>query len=142
MRPMVVSLVPLIRSRAAPRGDRGLAGVLVFLAVVSTTVASLGAPLLPTIVTVDHVSLSDSQWALTISLLVGAVATPLLGRLGDGHHRRVTTLATVAAVTAGCVVSALPLGFAVLLMGRALQGVGLALAPLATAVARDNLPKE
>jgi len=88
------------------------------------------------------VSLADSQWALTISLLVGAVATPVLGRLGDGRHRRSTTLGTTAAVAAGCALSALPFGFAMLLVGRALQGVGLALVPLATAVARDDLPPE
>jgi MFS family permease len=119
---------------------RILAAVLVLLAVVSTAVASLGAPLLATIAGVEHVSLASSQWALTITLLVGAVAAPLMGRLGDGHHRRAATLTGVASVTAGCVLSAVPAGFAVLLAGRALQGVGLGLVPLATAIARDSLP--
>lgn len=116
--------------------------VLVFLAVESTAVASLGTPLLPTIERVDHVSLGASQWALTITLLVGAVATPVMGRLGDGRLRRLTTVATVAVMAGGCVLSALPAGFGVFLAGRALQGVGLGLVPLATAVARDNLPEE
>lgn len=142
MRDMTVSAERPAPSSAASGKSRRLASVLVFLAAVSTAVASLGAPLLPTIAAVDHVSLAGSQWALTISLLVGAVATPLLGRLGDGRHRRSTTLGTVAAVAAGCVLSALPSGFAVLLAGRALQGAGLALVPLATAVARDDLPPE
>jgi MFS family permease len=119
-----------------------LSAVLISLAVVSTAVASLGAPLLPTIVAADHVSIAGSQWALTISLLTGAVATPVLGRLGDGRRRRDAILATVAAVTSGCALAALPLGFAVLLAGRALQGLGLGLVPLATAVARDDLPGE
>lgn len=117
-----------------------LVAVLVFLAVESTAVASLGTPLLPTIEQVDHVSLGASQWALTITLLVGAVATPVMGRLGDGRARRSTTLVTVAVMTAGCVLSALPAGFAPFLIGRALQGVGLGLVPLATAIARDDLP--
>jgi MFS family permease len=119
-----------------------LAAVLVFLAAVSTAVSSLGAPLLVTIVQVEHVSLASSQWALTITLLVGAVVVPLVGRLGDGHRRRAATLAGVAAVTVGCVLSALPAGFPLLLAGRALQGVGIGLVPLATAIARDNLPAE
>jgi MFS family permease len=114
--------------------------VLVFLAVESTAVASLGTPLLPTIEKVDHVSLAASQWALTISLLVGAVATPLLGRLGDGRLRRSTILWAVATMLVGCVLSALPAGFLVFLVGRGLQGVGFGLVPLATAVARDDLP--
>jgi MFS family permease len=119
-----------------------LVAVLVFLAVVSTAVASLGAPLLVSIAGVEHVSLASSQWSLTITLLVGAVAVPLMGRLGDGRYRRATTLAGVATVTAGCVLSALPAGFTIMLAGRALQGVGLGLVPLATAIARDSLPAD
>ena len=117
-----------------------LAAVLVFLAVESTAVASLGTPLLPTIEAADHVSLAASQWALTIALLTGAVTTPLLGRLGDGRLRRAAIIVAVAVMLAGCVMSALPVGFAVFLAGRALQGAGFGLVPLATAVARDELP--
>src|SRR5215471_19688228 len=117
-----------------------LAAVLVFLAVESTAVASLGTPLLPTVQQAEHVSLAASQWALTVTLLTGAVATPLMGRLGDGRLRRRTTIGAVAVMLAGCVLSALPGGFALFLAGRALQGAGLGLVPLATAVARDDLP--
>ena len=117
-----------------------LAAVLMFLALESTMVASLGTPLLPTIQAVDHVSLVASQWALTITLLVGAVTTPVLGRLGDGRLRRQTTIGAVVVMLLGCVLSALPMGFLAFLVGRAAQGVGLGLVPLVTAVARDNLP--
>ncbi|MFB7496464.1 MFS transporter [Streptomyces sp. NPDC056161] len=138
----------LIRTEGtAHRRTRGvsptvLVSVLVFLAGLSTAVSSLGAPLLVTIVQVDQVSLAASQWALTVTLLVGAVAAPIMGRLGDGHHRRAATLAGAACVMVGCVLSAVPAGLAVLLVGRAVQGVGLGLVPLATAFARDNLPAE
>jgi MFS family permease len=141
---------PLLRDRAA--GRRGvspglLAATLVFLAVQSTAVASLGTPLLPTVQQVEHVSLAASQWTLTITLLAGAVATPLMGRLGDGRLRRRTTVGAVAVMLAGCVLSALPVGalpvgFGIFLAGRALQGAGLGLVPLATAVARDDLPAD
>lgn len=116
--------------------------MLVFLAVQSTAVASLGTPLLPTVQRAEHVSLAASQWTLTITLLAGAVATPLMGRLSDGLLRRRTTVGAVAVMLAGCVLSALPAGFLVFLAGRALQGAGLGLVPLATAVARDDLPAD
>lgn len=119
-----------------------LTGVLVFLAVESTAVASLGTPLLPTVEDAYHVSLSASQWTLTVTLLIGAIATPLMGRLGDGRLRRQTAIGAIATMLAGCVLSAVPAGFMMFMTGRALQGVAFGLIPLATAVARDDLTLE
>jgi MFS family permease len=125
----------------ARQSSKWLIGTLIFLAILSTAVASLGTPLLPTVQNTFGVSLDASQWTLTITLLVGAVATPVLGRLGSGSAHRATTIATVAAMALGCILSALPLNFAVFLTGRAIQGLGLSLVPLATATARLNLPE-
>ncbi|WP_063771953.1 MFS transporter [Kitasatospora mediocidica] len=122
--------------------ERALVPVLVFLGMVVAVISSLGAPLVPTLAVVDHVSLSDAQWSLTITLLVGAVATPTMGRLGDGPHRRQVILGAAAVVLAGSVLAALPLGFGWLVVGRGLQGVGLGLTPLAIATARDALSPE
>ncbi|GAA2151204.1 MFS transporter [Kitasatospora kazusensis] len=120
--------------------QRALVPVLVFLGMVVAVISSLGAPLVPTIAAMDHVSLSDAQWSLTITLLVGAVATPAMGRLGDGPRRRAVILGGAVVVLLGSVLAALPLGFGWLVAGRALQGVGLGLTPLAIATARDTLP--
>lgn len=114
--------------------------VLVFLGMVVAVVSSLGAPLIPTIARVDHVSLAAAQWSLTITLLVGAVATPTMGRLGDGPYRREVILGSLVLVILGSALAALPLGYATLVVGRGLQGAGLGLTPLAIAVARDALP--
>ena len=95
-----------------------LRGVLVFLAMESTAVASLGTPLLPTVEDAYHVSLSASQWTLTVTLLIGAVATPLMGRLGDGRLRRQTAIGAIATMLAGCVLSAIPAGFMTFMTGE------------------------
>ncbi|MCU1676577.1 MAG: transporter [Frankiales bacterium] len=116
--------------------------VLIFLGMVVAVVSSLGAPLIPTIAALDRVSLSSAQWSLTITLLVGAVATPTMGRLGDGPHRKAVVVTSLAAVVTGSVLAALPLHFAALVVGRGLQGIGLGLTPLAIATARDHLPAE
>jgi predicted MFS family arabinose efflux permease len=112
-----------------------------FIALVVAAVASLGAPLITSVATTFHVSLDSAQWTLTITLLSGAVATPVLGRLGAGPHRRATILASLAVVVAGSVLTVLPLPFAWLLAGRAAQGVGLGLTALMMGVARDHLPE-
>jgi len=72
---------------------RVLLPVLVFLGMVVAVVSSLGAPLVPTVAADYGVSLSSAQWSLTITLLAGAISTPVLGRLGDGPRRRQVILA-------------------------------------------------
>ncbi|MFE9799937.1 MFS transporter [Streptomyces goshikiensis] len=129
----------LIRSEA-----RLLVPALMFIALVVAAVASLGTPLITSVATTFHVSLDSAQWTLTIALLSGAVATPVLGRLGAGPHRRATILATLAIVVGGGALTVLPLPmpFTWLLAGRAAQGVGLGLTALMMGVARDHLPEE
>jgi len=115
---------------------------LMFIALVVAAVASLGTPLITSVANTFHVSLASAQWTLTIALLSGAIATPVLGRLGAGPYRRATILATLAVVVAGSALAVLPLPFAWLLVGRAAQGVGLGLTALMMGVARDHLPEE
>lgn len=117
-----------------------LVPVLVFVTLVAAVVSSLGAPLIPLISTELNVPLSNAQWSLTVALLAGAVCSPILGRLGDGAHRREVIAGGLAVVVVGGVIVALAGSLSVLVMGRALQGVGLGLLPMAMAAARDALP--
>src|SRR3954451_19820854 len=121
---------------------RALVPVLIFVGTVVAVISSLGAPLVPAIARTMGTSLPDAQWSLTVTLLVGAVATPVVGRLGDGPHRRRVVLVVLGVVTLGGVLAALPLGLGWLILGRALQGFGLGLTPLAIATARDALSGE
>ncbi|HTR75841.1 MAG TPA: MFS transporter [Solirubrobacterales bacterium] len=121
---------------------RAMPAVLVFVVMVTGIISSLGAPLLPSISRDLGVSLSSAQWSLTATLLVGVVSSPVMGRLGDGPRRRETLLGGLVVVVAGCGVAALAPSLAVLVTGRAMQGVGLGLVPLGMATARDELPPD
>lgn len=124
---------------------RLLVPALTFIALVVAAVASLGTPLITSVATSFHVSLGSAQWTLTVALLSGAVATPVLGRLGAGPHRRATILTTLAVVVSGSALTVLPLPlplpFAWLLAGRAAQGVGLGLTALMMGVAGTTSPR-
>ncbi|WP_205697902.1 MFS transporter [Conexibacter sp. SYSU D00693] len=120
--------------------ERAFVPALVGIGLVVSVISSLGAPLIPTIAQDLGASLSATQWSLTATLLVGAVASPLLGRLGDGPHRKTVLVGALALVTAGGALAALAGTLGVLVAGRALQGLGLALMPLTMASARDHLP--
>jgi MFS family permease len=121
---------------------RLLVPTLVLTGSLLAVVSSLGAPLIPTLSRVDGVSLSTGEWILTIALLTGALATPVMGRLADGHRQRDVILIPLGAVLVGCVLAAVSSGFTVLIIGRALQGLGLGLLPVLMAIARRNLPPE
>ena len=112
--------------------------VLVTVAALVAIVASLGAPLIPSIAQSDHVSLSTAEWVLTAALMTGALATPTMGRLADGPRKRRVIEVVLTLVLAGCVLSAVSSSFLVLVIGRGLQGVGLGLLPVTMAIARSQ----
>ncbi|MFT4289127.1 MFS transporter [Nocardioides sp.] len=116
---------------------RALATLLVCAALVSAAVVTLGAPLVPHVQKSFGVGTEASQWSYTITLLVGATLTPLLGRLADGRRRRPAMLVVCALVTLGCAISAVGTSFGVFLAGRALQGTAVALVAMTIACARD-----
>ena len=124
---------------AQAREARARTRTLLLIALVVAVVGSLGAPLITNVATTLRVSLDAAQWTLTIALLSGAVATPVLGRLGTGSRRRAVVLGTLGVVTAGSSLTVLPLPLGALLAGRAAQGCGLALTPLMMAAAREHL---
>jgi MFS family permease len=119
---------------------RLLTPVLFLVTCVVAIVSSLGAPLVPLVSREMGVSLSDAQWSLTATLLMGAVSAPIMGRLGDGRWRREAIAGGVVVVLLGCALAAVAPSLPLLVVGRTMQGVGLGLVPLAMAAARDALP--
>ncbi len=109
---------------------------------VTGIISSLGAPLIPSVARGLHISLDSAQWSLTIALLSGAISAPIMGRLSDGLHRRETLIGGLAIVLVGSIIAGMAQSLGVLVVGRAMQGVGLGLAPVTMAAARDHLPPE
>lgn len=103
---------------------------------------SLGAPLVPELTEIHGVSLSTAQWSLTAPFIVGAVAAPVFGRLGSGRRRRPAVLGIVALALVGSVLAALADSIALVIAGRALQGLAFAAQPLLFSLARDHLDGE
>ena len=124
------------------RAGKRLLAVLVYACLMVSVVSTLGTPLIPQIAEDHGITLAAATWMLTVTLLVGAIATPVMGRLGDGPGRRTVLMSGLGAVLAGSLVAASSSSFAQLLAGRALQGVGYGTVPLAIAIAREHLPPE
>lgn len=137
---MNATLPALTADRPMRRRSALLSPALVAMSLVASIVSSLGAPLIPTIARHFHQSVATAQWSLTVALLSGAVSAPVMGRLGDGRYRKPATVGGLGVVMAGGVVAALAGNLPLLMVGRAMQGIGLGLVPLAIATARDEMP--
>ncbi|WP_084079350.1 MFS transporter [Demequina sp. NBRC 110057] len=116
--------------------------VLVYAALSTAIVSSLGMLLVPTVSREFDVSVSTAQWMLTVNLLVGAVATPVMGRLSDGPHKKRLLVGSLGIILLGSVIAALATTFPLFLVGRALQGLTYGIVPITIALARRYLPAD
>src|SRR5699024_9883914 len=82
----------------------------------------------------------NASWVVTITLLAGAVAGPLMGRLGDLYPKKYVLIGCTAVMVVGSVLCALATSLWPMLIGRALQGVGIGVIPIGIATMREMLP--
>src|SRR5690348_4306091 len=121
------------------------ATVVPVLASAGITVAlmqTLVIPLVPELPRLLHASAAGTAWAITATLLAAAVATPIMGRLGDMYGKRRMLLISIGMLVAGSVVAALSSSLVPMIAGRALQGLASGVIPLGISIMRDELPSE
>lgn len=80
------------------------------------------------------------SWLISAFLLSTAIATPVLGRLGDMFGKERVLVGVLLVFAAGGLLGALAPSLELLIAARVIQGLGGAIFPLAFAIARDTLP--
>jgi MFS family permease len=108
---------------------------------VSLTQAML-IPVLSTLPATLDTSVGNVEWLLTSTLLVGAVAVPLFGRLGDMFGKRRMMLVAIASLVLGSLITCFTSDVALLIVGRAIQGASMATIPLGISLLSTTLPRE
>jgi predicted MFS family arabinose efflux permease len=88
------------------------------------------------------VSTSTVEWLITSTLLVGAIAVPLMGRLGDMIGKRTMMLVALAALVVGSAIDTFTSNIGLLIVGRAIQGLSMAAIPLGISLLTTLLPRE
>lgn len=116
--------------------------VIGFATVTASLYQSVLVPLLGVLPQKLSHSSSAVEWLLTVTLLVSAVSTPIMGRLGDMLGKRRMLLIAVAAGVVGSALCGLTSNLGVLIAGRAFQGASMAALPLAISLASSLLPPE
>jgi MFS family permease len=116
--------------------------VLAFAGVVVALMQTVVIPLVPELPALLHASAADTTWAITATLLAGAVATPTMGRLGDMYGKRRMLLVGLGLLVAGSILAALSDSLLPMIVGRTLQGLSAGVIPLGISIMRDELPAE
>ncbi len=128
--------------------------ILAILASVSMMVMFIEIMLVPALpyVGADFSNFQWISWVLSIYLLVGAVTTPLAGRLGDMYGKKKIMIYVMGLYIVGLLGSGFSLDISralfgepsifVLIFFRGVQGIGMGMFPLAFGIIRDTFPKD
>ena len=116
--------------------------ILCLIAVMVMFTESMLIPALPTLQSEFNTTETWVAWVLTIYLVVGTIATPIFGKLGDAFGKKKFLIVCMAFYTFGVTANGFAWNLQSLLCFRALQGLGMAMFPLAYAIIRDELPPE
>lgn len=128
---------------AAPNpaaNPRLLVAVLAATGIVVSLAQTLVVPILGELPVIFGTDVATASWVITVTLLVGAVSTPVMGKLADLYGKKRMMLVAVAPFIIGSVVCALATDVAVMILGRGLQGLGTGMIPLGISLIHDVLP--
>ncbi|MGW3911346.1 MFS transporter [Streptomyces sp. NPDC005070] len=128
--------------RPAPRPGAATVPVLAFAGIVVAVMQTLLVPVIKDLPTLLDTAPSNATWVLTSTLLAGAVATPIMGRLGDLFGKRRMLLTSLSIMVIGALISALTSTLLPMIVGRSLQGFAMGAIPLGIGLMRDLLPRE
>jgi EmrB/QacA subfamily drug resistance transporter len=103
---------------------------------------SLVSPVLPLLEKSLHTNQNTVTWVLTAYLLSASVFTPILGRVGDMIGKEKVLVGVLAVLAAGSVLAALAGSISMMIVARAIQGVGGGVIPLSFGIIRDEFPRE
>jgi MFS family permease len=125
------------RALTKVRSDRSIIYTLAGTGLIAAFMQTLVTPIIPELpVFLDSTS-ADTSWVLTATLLAAAVSIPITGRLGDMYGKRRLLLVLLAIMTSGSIIAALSNTLLPMILGRALQGIGLGVISLGISILRD-----
>ncbi|MFJ3693046.1 MFS transporter [Streptomyces sp. NPDC090052] len=124
------------------RGRGGIVPVLAFAGIVVAVMQTLLVPVIKDLPTLLSTAPSNATWVMTATLLAGAIATPIMGRLGDLYGKRRMLLASLSVMVVGSLICGFTDNLLIMIVGRALQGFAMGAIPLGIGIMRDELPRE
>jgi MFS family permease len=105
-------------------------------------VQSLSIPVIGAIAEVYDASEATATWVLTAYLVSAAVATPMLGRIGDMFGPVRVLGVSLGLLALGCFLASWAPNIGTMIVSRAIQGAAGGIMPLAFGIVREVLPSD
>jgi MFS family permease len=97
-------------------------------------------PAIPDIIQEFNITYNTSSWILSAYLIAGAVATPLGGKLSDISGRKKMVMIILIVYIVGLTLGGISTNITFLIVARVIQGIGIAMFPIAFGIIRDQFP--
>lgn len=130
-----------VRVEKIPKSN-GILLILILIFIIITYVQSMVVPGIPIIQNDLSISSTTASWISSMVLFVGAIASPLFGKLGDNYDKNKLIIVCFIGYTVGIIIASFSQTIEVLLIARAIQGLGWAIIPLSFALLSDIFPKQ
>jgi MFS family permease len=116
--------------------------ILSSLGIIAMSAETMVLPAIPNFIKDLSISYEDSSWILASLLVMGAVMTPIAGKLSDIYGKKKVLLIILGVYIVGLLLGATATNFLSLVTARAIQGIGISMFPIAFSILRDKFPPE
>ena len=116
--------------------------ILSSLGIIAMSAETMILPAIPDLIEDLDISYEDSSWILAAFLVIGAVMTPIAGRLSDIYGKKKMLLIILGVYTLGLLLGALATNFFSIVIARAIQGIGISMFPISFGIIRDKFATE
>jgi MFS family permease len=116
--------------------------VLAAAGIVVSLAQTLVVPIIGSLPAIFDTDPSNASWIITVTLLAGAVSTPVMGRLADMYGKKRMLLIAILPFVIGSIVCAVSADVITMIVGRGMQGLATGMIPLGISLLHDVLPKE
>jgi MFS family permease len=116
--------------------------VLSSLALIAMYGETMLIPAIPILVKDFKIQYNTSSWILTAYLIAGAVMTPIIGKLSDIYGKKKILMLVMVIYSIGTFSGGISANIFMMIVSRIIQGIGLAMFPVAFAIIREKFPEE
>jgi len=116
--------------------------ILSSLGIIAMVAETMILPAIPNIIQELSISYENSSWILASILVMGAVMTPIAGKLSDVYGKKSILLILFGVYITGLLIGSFAFDFLTLVIARAIQGIGISMFPIAFSILRDKFPAD